>query len=72
MSHHQLKIIDAILNQEFIKIINPDFFSSVNEQPLMEIFNVWFYNILCIKNGVYDYDDEEEMVDEIEEDNFFD
>ena len=70
-STHRLKLTDFLLNQPLVKIIAPLFFSNLNEQPLMEIVGTWFHSVLCIKNGVYECE-EEEMDEESEEDNFFD
>lgn len=53
MNQNRLKLVDRILNQEVIKVVNPIFFSNVNEQPLMNIIDSWFYHILCIKQGLY-------------------
>ena len=53
MDKHKNKLIDRIMNQEIIKVVNPIFFSNVNEVPLMSIFGAWFYHTLCIKQGLY-------------------
>jgi hypothetical protein len=54
MDIHRLSLINRILSQENIRLINPYFFSNVNEAPLMRIVNCWFYHILAIKLGLYD------------------
>lgn len=53
MDKNKLKLMDSIQSQEVVKVVNPLFFSNVNEIPLMQIVNAWFYQILCIKQGLY-------------------
>lgn len=53
MDKNKAKLMDKIMGQEIIKVINPLFFSNVNEVPLMRIVEAWFYHTLCIKQGLY-------------------
>lgn len=72
MNQNRLKLVDRILNQEVIKVVNPIFFSNVNEQPLMRIIDNWLYHVLCIKQGLYEQDLEDEGEEtHFEEENFF-
>ena len=69
MDKYRLPLVDRILSQENIKLINPFFFSNVNETPLMRIVNCWFYHVLAIKLGLYEGDlevEEEETYFELE------
>lgn len=68
---HRLRVVEAVLNQQNVRVITPDFFSNQNEEPLMAIIHVWLHAVLCIKNGIYDSDAAMEEEEE-EEDNFFD
>jgi hypothetical protein len=36
-----------------VKVIAPDFFSNLNEEPLMAIISAWTLGVLFIKNGIY-------------------
>ena len=56
MDKYRLSLVDRILNQENVKLINPFFFSNINEVPLMKIVNCWFYHTLGIKLGLYGED----------------
>jgi len=49
MDKNRMKLIHSIINQEIIKVVNPLFFSNINEVPLMSIVTAWFYHTLCIK-----------------------
>jgi hypothetical protein len=68
---HKLRVVSAVLNQENVRVVGPDFFSNQNEEPLMAIIYVWLHAVLCIKNGIYDSEDDMEVEGEVE-DNFFD
>jgi hypothetical protein len=52
-----------------VKVIAPDFFSNLNEEPLMAIICAWTTGVLCIKNGIY-HDDALEN-EQAEEEDFF-
>ena len=53
MDKTKIKLMDSILSQETVRVVNPLFFSNVNETPLMRIIDAWFYHTICIKQGLY-------------------
>lgn len=71
LENNRLKLVDRILNQEIVKVVNPIFFSNVNEEPLMRIVDSWFYHVLCVKQGLYGIDFEEEGETKFLEENLF-
>lgn len=50
----RLALVDQILSHPTVRLVSPLFFSNANEVPLLEIVDNWFFNVLCIKRGVYD------------------
>ena len=47
------ELCSLILNQENVKVINPEYFYNSNEGVYMNILEVWFYCVFAIKQGVY-------------------
>jgi hypothetical protein len=68
---HKLRLVEAVLLQENIRVMSPEFFSNQNEEPLMAIICVWLHAVLCIKNGIY-HSDALEGGEAEEEGGFFD
>ena len=52
MEDNRVKLLDRLLTQEVVRMVNPYFFSNVNETPLMAIVDSWFYQVLCTKQGL--------------------